>query len=502
LHASGRKSGDLMRSPFAIRNLEFVMTGRPSRLLRNLFVSIGILTVLVAAPSARPQRPRQGPSVGVAVLRDPDRFHPSPVYYLVAPLDSTTTYLVDNQLRVVHEWASESTPGLSAYLLDRGRLLRTAHPAPTSFDSAGGIGGRVELFGWHGELLWRVDYASDRVQQHHDAILLPNGHVLMIAFETHTIAEALDAGRRPENLPDGPEMWSDTLVEIDPETGEVTWKWRMWDHLVPPGQRPSDHPELVDPNAAPSKKPDWTHVNAVAYNAALDQVLISSRHFSEIMIIDHGTTMDEAQGHTGGRRGRGGDLLYRWGHPTLYGAPGGQILIGQHNAQWIPDGFAGAGHILLFDNGDAARPWSRAVELVTPMRDDGLYTLELGSAYEPAAPAWEYVADPPASVFGSYASGVQRLADGNTLLAVTETGRFRVVDPEGRVLSDYQLAIEGVPLRMFRVSAYSSSDRVLASWRLEPTGATLGTVLSTAATASSDADTSRRTSRVAGVVPR
>src|SRR5258708_35448465 len=60
---------------------------------------------------------------------------------------------------------------------------------------------------------------------------------------------------------------------------------------------------------------DWTHANAVFYNAALDQVLLSVRNFSEFWIIDHGTTTQQAAGHTGGKLGRGGDLLYRYGNP-------------------------------------------------------------------------------------------------------------------------------------------------------------------------------------------
>jgi hypothetical protein len=455
---------------------------RARRLGTASLVSIGVVLALLDAPAARTQEARAGldAPAGRAVLRDPDRWHPSSAYYLVAPLDVTTTYLVDDELRVVHEWSADELPGVSAYLLEDGRLLRTANPEPGPFDAAGGMGGRVELIGWHGERQWRVDYFSERVQQHHDAILLPNGNLLMVAVETHSIAEALDAGRRPENLPPGPEVWSDMLVEVDPTTSDVVWRWRVWDHLVRKGQRPSDHPGHVDPNASASSNPDWTHVNAVAYSAALDQIVLSPRHLSEIWIVDHGTTMDEAAGHTGGRRGRGGDLLYRWGNPALYGAPGPQVLVGQHNPQWIAEGLPGAGHLLLFNNGSRAlRPWSSAVEIALPLGDDGLYARSPGGAYEPVSPAWEYVATPPESLFGSYASGVQRLADGDTLVAITESGRFRIVDPSGDLVREYQLAIDGTPLRMFRVSSYPPSYRGFASRRLEPTGSRLGTALFT-----------------------
>ena len=414
-----------------------------------------LVAALVPALGAAPQsaRPRQGESKGRAILRNPDQFHPSSAYYLVAPQAVKSTYLVDDHLRVVHEWQSDYPPGLSAYLRDDGSLLRTATIPNTPF--SGENGGRVELYTWNGAFQWGVEYNSDRAQQHHDAILLPNGHVLMIALETRTAGEAIEAGRSPETLPDGPEIWVDTLVEMDPQTSAVTWTWRIWDHLVPPGARPADYPGLIDPNFAVAQNPDWTHCNAVAYNADLDEVMISTRHLSEIWIIDHSTTSDEATGHTGGRRGHGGDLLYRWGNPASYGRPGPQQLYGQHNAQWIPAGLPGAGHILMFNNGDKVlRPWSTAVEIVPPVQDDGLYTFDDSVGYGPSAPVWQYTADPPQSLYGTFASGVQRLANGNTLISVTPTGRFREVTPDGQVLRDYQLELAGAPLEMFRVNRF------------------------------------------------
>ena len=86
--------------------------------------------------------------------------------------------------------------------------------------------------------------------------------------------------------------------------------------------------------------PDWTHVNAVAYNAELDQIVISVHAFSEIWIIDHSTTRPRPPA-TPGALGQGGDLLYRWGNPRAYraGTKADQKLFSQHNAHWIPRGF-------------------------------------------------------------------------------------------------------------------------------------------------------------------
>src|SRR5207244_3638025 len=112
----------------------------------------------------------------------------------------------------------------------------------------------------------------------HDVYWMPNnGHVLMVAWETRTAAEAQAAGRRAETIPPAGELWVDKIVEVDPATNQVVWEWRTWDHLVPPGAAPSDHPGLIDPNyvSPGTLGVDWTHANAVAYEPALDQVLLS-----------------------------------------------------------------------------------------------------------------------------------------------------------------------------------------------------------------------------------
>ncbi len=77
-------------------------------------------------------------------------------------------------------------------------------------------------------------------------------------------------------------------------------------------------PGKAGPSARrPSPNADWTHFNAVAYNPELDQILVSVHTFSEIWVLDHSTTTAEAATHKGGRSGKGGDLLYRWGNPRV-----------------------------------------------------------------------------------------------------------------------------------------------------------------------------------------
>ena len=251
-------------------------------------------------------------------------------YTLFAPLSSTTTYLIDIHGQWVHSWPNTAVPGCSVYLLEDGNLLRSASlgPAGSPTFQAGGAGGRVEIIDWDGNVLWGYDYADVEFLQHHDVEMLPNGNVLLLAWERKTQGEAIAAGRDPGLLQG--ELWVDHLVEIQPqgdEGSQIVWEWHLWDHMVQDYDAGKanfgvvdQHPELIDINYARGGKADWTHSNAVDYNPELDQVIISVLGFCEAWVIDHSTTSQQAAGHTGGLRNSGGDLLYRWGNPITYGA--------------------------------------------------------------------------------------------------------------------------------------------------------------------------------------
>ncbi|CAK8718630.1 hypothetical protein KKHLCK_07795 [Candidatus Electrothrix laxa] len=153
----------------------------------------------------------------------------------------------------------------------------------------------------------------------------------------------------------------------------------------------------------------------------MDQILFSVRQQSEIWVIDHSTTTEEAAGHTGGNRGKGGDLLYRWGNPAVYraGSSADQQLFVQHDAEWIESGYPGEGNILIFNNGDgrADGEYSAIMEIEPPVDSSGNYALTLGEAYGPAAPVWSYTASPSTDFYADHISGQQRQPNGNTLKA-------------------------------------------------------------------------------------
>jgi hypothetical protein len=371
---------------------------------------------------------------------------------LYAPLRSTTTYLMDESGEVVHTWNSVYGPGNAVYLLENGNLLRTGNMRSEDF-SAGGAGGIVQEIAPDGAVVWEFAYDTSQYRLHHDIEPLPSGNVVMIAWELKTEAEATAAGRDPSLLRQG-ELWPDHVIEVDPATDSVVWEWHVWDHLVQDYDPTkanygvvADHPELVDINYSTGGRPggaDWNHINAIDYSAELDQILLSVHNSSEIWIIDHATTTAQAAG-------RAGDLLYRWGNPQAYdgGSAADQQLFVQHDARWIPEGYPGAGNILVFNNG-TGRPggsYSSVDEIVPPADGVGNYT-----SYGPVAPAWTYTAANPTDFYAERISGAQRLSSGNTLICDGVAGTVFEITPAGETVWTYDLGEE-----VFRVTRYPSS---------------------------------------------
>ena len=378
---------------------------------------------------------------------------PSEGYTLFSPVYSPKTYLLDINNTVVHTWDSSFNPGQALYLLDNGNLLRTTHRGLHPIFITGGMGGGIQEFTWNGTLVWDYIYSGPTYLSHHDIEILPNGNILMIAWEYKTTEEAINAGRNP-NLILQSGLWPDYIIEIKPTgqtTAEVIWEWHIWDHLIqdydPTKENYGDvaeHPELININWIDPLSlilADWTHSNSIDYHEEFDQILLSVNGFSEIWVIDHSTTTEEAAGHTGGNGGTGGDLLYRWGNPLTYqqGTANDRYFYHQHDAQWIPPGLPGEGHILVFNNG-RNRPgidYSSIEELIPPVNNSGNYYLESGSSYGPEQSIWQYTADNPTDFYSSVMSGVQRLPNGNTLICSAENGIFFEVTEQKETVWDY-----------------------------------------------------------------
>ncbi len=405
----------------------------------------------------------------------------APGYLLFSTFSHSATFLVDTAGQVVHTWDSDRS-GSSNYLQDDGSLIRISGlDNPPNFHS-GGVAGHVEQVSWDGELLWRWHYADEDKINHHDIEPLPNGNLLVIAWEQKTAREALAAGRRAD-LVGSKGIWSEVLLEIEPlppDDARIVWEWRIWDHLVqdidpeaPNFGDPRAHPHRLDLNVDADHEAideeeleqlkalgyvpddadmddiaaDFLHMNSVDYNAALDQILLSIPEVDEIWIIDHSTTTAEAATSSGGRYGRGGDLLYRWGNPAAYGRGDESDiqLFYQHEATWIRDGSPGAGNVLLFNNGrDRPDPgWSTVDELTLPVAADGSYPLPENGPWGPPAPAWTFGGPDRPEFFAEFVSGARRLPNGNTFICSGPQGVYWEVTPDGETVWEYRNPFHG-----------------------------------------------------------
>ena len=414
-------------------------------------------------------------------------------YTLISPLRSGTSYLIDMEGEVVHRWETARAPGNLAYLLEDGRLLRPVRIEDNPVFFGGGIGGGVQELDWDGKLTWDFTFSSKERIHHHDVEPMPNGNVLLIAWE-HVPPERAIALGRDREVVDANGWWPDAIYEIEPvrpDGGRVVWEWHALDHLVQerdkakPGYGPiAQHPGRIDVNGdhtperpqtaeerrrerelrermsrlgyaggrddADARPPDqrggrnhadWLHTNSVDYHAGHDLILLSTPRLSEVWILDHSTTSEEARGASGGRRGKGGEILYRWGNPRVYGAGGeaDRRLFSQHDAQWIPDGHPGAGNVLVFNNGNG-RPGgehSSVDELALPFDPETGFRREGSAPFEPREPAWSYSAPDPGSFYSFFISGAQRLRNGNTLICSGAQGRVFEVTREGGIVWEY-----------------------------------------------------------------
>ena len=338
--------------------------------------------------------------------------------------------LVDANSTVVHVWPVTGARKDGVALLDDGTVLRGYFISPSN---------GVQRLALDGSILW--DYRTPtQYVTHHDLEVMPNGNVLLIASEVKTRAEAVAHGRNPATL--GETMVPDLLIEVQPTgptSGVIVWEWHIWDHLIQDfdaGQANfgvvGSHPELLDINFPSSLLlgNELTHVNGIDYDPIHDWIVLSAPVQNEIWIIDHSTTTAEAAGHAGGRWGKGGDLLYRWGNPRAYrAAPGSaRMLHFQHDPQFIPPGYPGAGNVTVFDN-NALPIQSAVLEIVLPVDPSGRFVRPYGGAYGPAAPVWSYTAP---GFYSSGQSGAERLPNGNTLVCSGKQGWLFEVTPAGQ----------------------------------------------------------------------
>ena len=369
-------------------------------------------------------------------------------YTLFSPNSSKNTYLIDDCGYVINVWEGDGFPEVLSYLLEDGSLI---YAGLTS----------LQKQNWEGEDLWLIDLENYGFH-HHDIEPLPNGNVLLIILESFSVMEALEMGRNPNLIRS--DFGVDAIYELK-QTGlnshELVWKWSFADHLIQDYDETKanygvvkDHPHKLNINYSEfDNSSDWLHCNSIDYNADLDQIIISSRHTSEVYIIDHSTTTEEAKGSTGGRYGRGGDILWRWGNDQVFDAAKAedQRFYQQHDASWIPAGFPDAGKLTVFNNlatidFDGQEEYSKIGILDTEVLPDGNYELNTDGSFGPDEFSFEWTGTVLGNNFWSrFGSGVQMLPNGNFLTTLADEGKFVELTRNGEVVWVYQNPITKEP---------------------------------------------------------
>jgi hypothetical protein len=189
----------------------------------------------------------------------------APGYVMFAVPNSALVYLINRKGEVVHQWKGNyGSLAPVGYLNDDGSLVQNAYDPDFPVFAGGGEAGRLQKITWDNKMVWDFEYANEESHAHHDFAVMPNGHILALAWETKTAIEVLAAGRKPNMIPKAG-LWPTKIVEIEPHGergGKIVWEWHIWDHLIQDHDakkanygKPSDHPELLDFNVGDSLQP-------------------------------------------------------------------------------------------------------------------------------------------------------------------------------------------------------------------------------------------------------
>jgi hypothetical protein len=412
-----------------------------------------------------------------------------------------TSYLIDMEGRVLHTWPIGTNP----HLLENGDILDASKDDPSGFPG-------FKEVDWDGKTVWeyaekRPDYAP-----HHDWVRIFNKKLnayttLYIANRAISNEQAIARGADPRNGPyDGASV--DAIVEVD-RSGKVVWEWWFFDHLVQDldptkanyAKSIAERPGRLNINlpGRPLHR-DWLHCNAIDYNSQLDQIVTSSVQ-GEFYVIDHAN---------------GGDFLYRFGDPARYGqgdpprvlenwdaaTSGHKQIGGVHDVQWIAPGLPGAGHFLLFNNGQylfQRTPQSSVLEIDGFLDGSGrgaaTYVNPPQAGYREERYdrdthnlprliskqiVWSYSSKNNHGFFSQIGCSAQRLPNGGTLICSGTEGHIFEIAKDGALAWEYispltnqgavKLLTDNLPMTnaLFRAYRYAPGDPALKGRLLTP----------------------------------
>lgn len=335
------------------------------------------------------------------------------LFYPQAP--GKGTMLMDNRTgKIVKEWKHGGSP---PKLLPNGNIFLSEYLPPAN--PAGDVVYTTDLaeFDFDGKKLWQFkgEVAPGKWVSwpyHHDFLKLDNGNVLVLAAQSLNEPKVSDKTIR-----------DDVLLEVTPD-GKVIWQMYATELFEQYGFT-TEQKKLIYDQPGIRQAGDWAHWNDVAvlpqnkWYRQGDQrfrpglLVAEFRDFNTICIIDRETRK----------------IVWKLG-PNY---PDGKVdqILGPHDAHMIPEGFPGAGNILVFDNGGEmgypkiSRAYSRVIE-IDPVKKEVVWE------YNPAG--FFYQQSP---FYSQFTSNAQRLPNGNTFIAEGWPGRLFEVTREGKIVWEY-----------------------------------------------------------------
>ena len=317
------------------------------------------------------------PSEAGVTLRDAGRSQPG--YDLVTSIPRRIVELLDPAGAVVRRWkVGRGTRISRAELVAGGDLVvvgaELASEAPPEARGRGGLpGGQVGFVARLGPN--GRELWRRHLDAHHDVEPLADGRIAVLT----------SMRRRVEH--DGEERWiRDDAVAVLSASGELLEERSVYDLLrAHDGFAFAPVPEKFAEDAE-----DLLHTNSLDWPAP-DRLLLSVRNQCALALVDWTR----------------GEVVRTWGR--------GELEL-QHEATLVR-----GDRVLLFDNGGLERDFSRLVEV----------DLARGEI------TWQWSATPPESFFSEARGTVQPLANGNALVANSNSGEAFEVTRDGDVVWRY-----------------------------------------------------------------
>ena len=357
-------------------------------------------------------------------------------YIFVVENSSTNSYLINKEGFKLYDWIFDTNSGNDLEILPDGNIVGLFKAENPTIDF-GGFGGTAKVIDSDANTIWEYTVSDENFNAHHDVEMLPNGNILMMIWERITLNELLENGVDFDR-----DIFTEKIIELNPNTNEVIWEWRSWEHIIQ--DKFENLPNYGNVNSSPGKininytidnppggsffiNGDIMHANGLDYDPIKDIIYLSVNYYDEIWVIDHSTTTEESQTNIGGNYNKGGDLIYRFGNPNTYNSLGQKLFDRNHFPNLLEDGVDGEGNVLVYVNGNSTEQ-SIVYELEMPQT----FNLQSNSNNEPNI-AWSYT-NP--EMYSGKLCGAVRLSNGNTLITESDYGLWEIT-PNGNIAWKY-----------------------------------------------------------------